>query len=477
MALLVFLIVLFLSYLIAENVWNVHCRRKLQHVIHVNGTRGKTETCRILDAVLRENYLVYTKTTGSAACVIGTDGCEKPVRRFGSPNIREQIRVVRNACREHAQVLIVECMAVSPEYQKVSQEKILKSDIGVITNVRFDHIFDMGDTLEEIAGALSGTVPANGTLYTADEHGDVYFASLCDDLHTRLVVCSSGHDDSCSIDNDNDHDDSCSIDNDNDHDDGCSNDNDNNHDDGGCNHCDGNGYCDDRSCNGSSGYCGDSDHTNSRDYCNGIHNQKLIRKENISAKVPTEVSNTISTENGLNPENVRLAWAVAKDLGITREAFLARLSRVVPDIGTRKLYRISGGAGNILFINLFSVNDPASTEACLQDILQQADAVRKAAGRTSNLQFLYNHRPDRPDRAVLFARFFFSRHKEQTVWVCGEGSTLAIRLFRSIGVADVHRWHSLKKATAVMPADSVLAGVGNIKGNGLRLLHELEELC
>ncbi|HRC08235.1 MAG TPA: hypothetical protein PLV41_08465, partial [Miltoncostaeales bacterium] len=59
-------------------------------------------------------------------------------------------------------------MAVRPLYQKYSQERIVRSDITVITNVREDHQEEMGETLGQIADAMSMTIPDNGVLITAE---------------------------------------------------------------------------------------------------------------------------------------------------------------------------------------------------------------------------------------------------------------------------------------------------------------------
>ncbi|GAH01188.1 unnamed protein product, partial [marine sediment metagenome] len=48
------------------------------------------------------------------------------------------------AAKRKVDVLVVECMAISPELQWVSEHKIVKSTIGVITNVREDHLEDVG---------------------------------------------------------------------------------------------------------------------------------------------------------------------------------------------------------------------------------------------------------------------------------------------------------------------------------------------
>lgn len=78
------------------------------------------------------------------------------------------MRVLHRAVREGAQILVIECMAVDPALQAVSQHRMVRADIGVITNVRLDHTAEMGPTLEEICDSLSNTIPWNGTLFTAD---------------------------------------------------------------------------------------------------------------------------------------------------------------------------------------------------------------------------------------------------------------------------------------------------------------------
>jgi len=59
-------------------------------------------------------------------------------------------------------------MAINPSYQRVCEHQIVRSDIGVITNVREDHQDVMGETLPEIAVSLLNTCPRNGVLITAE---------------------------------------------------------------------------------------------------------------------------------------------------------------------------------------------------------------------------------------------------------------------------------------------------------------------
>ncbi|MDP9316176.1 MAG: poly-gamma-glutamate synthase PgsB [Chloroflexota bacterium] len=138
--------------------------------IHVNGIRGKSTVTRLVAGVLREGgFETVAKTTGSAARIIHEDGNESPIKRRGAATIVEQIEIVRQHVKPTTEALMIECMAVNPLYQKVSQEQIVKGNITVITNVREDHQDVMGESLEEIADSLATTIPRGGLLITAEE--------------------------------------------------------------------------------------------------------------------------------------------------------------------------------------------------------------------------------------------------------------------------------------------------------------------
>jgi poly-gamma-glutamate synthase PgsB/CapB len=143
--------------------------RRIPLRIHVNGTRGKSSVTRLIAAGLREGGVAaVAKTTGSAPRMIWEDGSETPVVRHGPPNIREQLGVVAAAARRQAQALVVECMAIQPELQILSERKMIRSHIGVITNARPDHLDVMGPTVRDVALALSGTIPKKAKAFTAE---------------------------------------------------------------------------------------------------------------------------------------------------------------------------------------------------------------------------------------------------------------------------------------------------------------------
>lgn len=183
---------LIITALLIEKKVNASARRSLTCLIHVNGIRGKTTVSRMLDAVLRSRYRVMTKTTGSDARIIHVDGRDEPIRRIGPAFIGEQLRTIRLAKREGAQVLILECMAVKPEYQRVSEDMMINSDVGIITNVRYDHMLEMGESLEEIAESLCGTVPRKGKLYTAESAYLHVLEDACARRECKVYPCRPG---------------------------------------------------------------------------------------------------------------------------------------------------------------------------------------------------------------------------------------------------------------------------------------------
>ncbi|MGQ5638897.1 MULTISPECIES: poly-gamma-glutamate synthase PgsB [unclassified Streptomyces] len=137
----------------------------------VNGIRGKSSITRLCAGALRGGGLVtVAKTTGTAARFIHPDATEEPVyRKFGLSNIVEQIGIVRRAATYRPDALVIECMAVMPALQEINQEKLIRSTIGVLCNVREDHLEEMGPTLDDVARSLSRSMPVGGVCVTAEK--------------------------------------------------------------------------------------------------------------------------------------------------------------------------------------------------------------------------------------------------------------------------------------------------------------------
>ncbi|UCF92059.1 MAG: poly-gamma-glutamate synthase PgsB [Desulfobacterales bacterium] len=147
--------------------------RRLHRVsirVHVNGTRGKSSVTRLIAAALRHSGIrTLAKVTGERPTLIHPDGREEILPRRGPTRIQEQLRFIKKASYLSVDAVVVECMAVDPHLQFISETRMIKSTVGVITNVRPDHLEVMGHNLNEIAESLSNTIPQNGMLITGDQ--------------------------------------------------------------------------------------------------------------------------------------------------------------------------------------------------------------------------------------------------------------------------------------------------------------------
>src|SRR3989442_1996904 len=163
--------------------------------IHVDGSRGKTGTCRLIGAALRANGLrVVVKTTGKMPVLIDAAGKETVLERPSTPtaNLREQKAIVRLAKEQHAQAIVIECMAVDPELRRVSQETLIRATLAVITNIRRDHLDAIGPDLGTGARTLSDVIPRRGTVITAEQRLLPTLRGEAEKRHATLVAVTPG---------------------------------------------------------------------------------------------------------------------------------------------------------------------------------------------------------------------------------------------------------------------------------------------
>jgi len=156
--------------------------------IHVNGTRGKSSVTRLVAAGLRAGGLkTYAKTTGTAPRVIDPEGKDRIIHRLRSPSIGEQVRLLKYFAQDKPDAVVLECMAVQPQYQWISEQEMIRSHIGVITNVRPDHVDEMGHSLNDIAKSLSNTIPRQGLLISGEESAYDIFNNVAEGRGTKVL--------------------------------------------------------------------------------------------------------------------------------------------------------------------------------------------------------------------------------------------------------------------------------------------------
>ncbi len=160
--------------------------------ININGTRGKSTATRLITGILKEaGVKVVGKTTGTSARIIYWNKEEEPIKRGRlGPNIIEQKTVVKKAVKLGASAFVTECMAVNPDYQIIFQEKLVKANIGVIVNVREDHMDVCGPTLDFIAESFTATIPKNGTLIIDDSSYNDYFTKEAKKRNCRVLIAN-----------------------------------------------------------------------------------------------------------------------------------------------------------------------------------------------------------------------------------------------------------------------------------------------
>jgi len=155
--------------------------------IHVNGTRGKSSVTRLIAAGLRAGGLrTFAKTTGTAPRVIDSQGKDRIIHRLRSASIGEQVRLIRFFAQEKPDAVVMECMAVQPQYQWISEQQMVKSHIGVITNARPDHLEEMGPTLDDVRLSLANTIPFNGKMIVGENDMVETIASIAKSRNTDL---------------------------------------------------------------------------------------------------------------------------------------------------------------------------------------------------------------------------------------------------------------------------------------------------
>lgn len=156
--------------------------------ICVTGTRGKSSVTRHIAACLRDaGFTVLARSTGAKPLIIYPDGEEKEMRRRGSPSILEGKRLLRLGSELKANALVAELMSIHPECSSVESAQLFSPHILVITNVRLDHLAQMGSSKQEIARCLASAFPENGTVFVLKEECFPVFEKTAERRSARLI--------------------------------------------------------------------------------------------------------------------------------------------------------------------------------------------------------------------------------------------------------------------------------------------------
>ncbi|HET6706268.1 poly-gamma-glutamate synthase PgsB [Amycolatopsis sp.] len=356
----------------------------ITHRILVNGIRGKSSVTRLCAGALRAGDLtVVAKTTGTAARFIHPDATEEPVhRKFGIANVVEQIGIVRQAAAAQPDVLVMECMAVMPPLQEINQTKLIRSTIGVLSNVREDHLQEMGPTLEDVARSLSRSMPVGGVCVTAERELLPVLQEEADKRSCRLIAVDPGD----------------------------------------------------------------------------VTDAEMAGFRYHSFK-----------------ENVAISLEVARLLGVPREQALKGMWDAPPDPGVLTVESYDFDGKSLRFANVFAANDPRSTVMNVQELIEQ--------GRIQPPVFtLVNCRPDRVERNGQMGEIVAELGTDK-LFVIGHPTKSALAKVPAgwrghvfdLGGANRPVEEILRTIVDQIDHDASLVAIGNIHGQGEKLLHHLEK--
>ncbi len=176
----------------------------------------------------------------------------------------------------------------------------------------------------------------------------------------------------------------------------------------------------------------------------------------------------------LFPNNIAIALAFAKSLGISKEIALDGMLKMNADPGTLKYHPIKKETCSYLFINGFAINDPQSVLEVIPSLRE--DFIDKG---NKQLYFLFNARKDRVDRSQQFIKDVFSKLDFPFhLIVIGESTkdfdiAKTKNKFKNIITYNNYEQKSLEETVDSIESyctDAVIFSVGNIHGRGYELL-------
>ncbi len=181
----IILLLILVSLVIERIILNRSCAG-LRIRIHVGGTRGKTSVTRYLSAGLRSSgQRTCAKVTGTRAATISADGTERPIKRRGGPRVGEQFDIMRWAARQKADALVLECMSISPELQRLESRE-LKPHLLVMTKIRDDHREHLGGVAEQV-NAMCEVIPENSVVITDDRDHEEIIRRVAGTRNSRVI--------------------------------------------------------------------------------------------------------------------------------------------------------------------------------------------------------------------------------------------------------------------------------------------------
>jgi poly-gamma-glutamate synthase PgsB/CapB len=169
MIITLFLCFVVIGLLVFEKLWIDRNVKKIPIRIHVNGTRGKSTVVKYISELLRlNNYKTISKITGITPTLFRHDNHPQEIIRRGGARITEQFKIIHKAAASKSDALVLECMSINPELQQV-ESRAFSPQYYIITNIRQDHLEEMGESEENWVDSICSAIPRNCTILTAEK--------------------------------------------------------------------------------------------------------------------------------------------------------------------------------------------------------------------------------------------------------------------------------------------------------------------
>lgn len=159
-------------------------------------------------------------------------------------------------------------------------------------------------------------------------------------------------------------------------------------------------------------------------------------------------------------ENVILALAVCKELGIDTSTALEEMYSYQADPAAFRIYKLNLDGKTIFFANAFAANDPESTKILYDKAYRLVSPLLIVA--------LYNHRADRLYRWPLFLKMLKELNLSSLIWT-GDKKIFKNLHKLSLSYSCSYSLRQLLKAIRHCPDQTLIFAFGNIKGIGLEL--------
>lgn len=186
-------LVAFIGRHLLANVRIHRARQDIPLVVGGWGTRGKSGTERLKAGLFNGmGYSVVSKTTGCEAMFLHSHPYQTLremflFRPYDKATIWEQHNVTRIASELKADVLLWECMALTPAFVELLQKRWMRDDLSTITNTFPDHEDLQGPAGINIPQVMTHFIPRRSTLLTSEEQMRPILATAATELGTRMI--------------------------------------------------------------------------------------------------------------------------------------------------------------------------------------------------------------------------------------------------------------------------------------------------